>query len=92
MRCRLRYADEAKRALRTLPGAYRQRIRREIADLAEHPRPAHAEMLRPPPNNYYKIVLDQWRLIYQVLEDTGEVWIRRIAIKTGPETYEGLEN
>lgn len=92
MRYRLRYAEEAKHALRTLPGAYRQRIRREIDELGEHPTPAHAEMLRAPLDHYYKITLDQWRLIYQVLEDAGEVWIRRICIKTGPETYEGLAN
>lgn len=91
MHYRLRYAEEADRALRTVPGAYRQRIRREIEGLAEQPKPHYAEVLRAPLVDYYKIKLDAWRLIYQVHEDAGEVWIRRIRQKTGPETYEGLD-
>jgi hypothetical protein len=42
----IRYSDEAKRALATLPGRYRQRARRIIDGLAVKPRPAGAKELR----------------------------------------------
>jgi mRNA interferase RelE/StbE len=91
VRYRLRYTDEVKRALRALPGNYRQRIRREIEALAINPRPPQAEELRGTPLRY-KIKLDKWRLIYRVLDEEGIVRILRVRIKEGPETYEGLED
>jgi mRNA-degrading endonuclease RelE of RelBE toxin-antitoxin system len=94
---RLSYTEEARRAIPDLPGNYRQRIRREIAALADNPRPAHAERLRETPGlsnlpDRYKIALDRWRLIYRVIEDEQMVRIIRIRFKHGPETYEGLED
>ncbi|PKO22806.1 MAG: hypothetical protein CVU38_07540 [Chloroflexi bacterium HGW-Chloroflexi-1] len=97
MRYRLSYTEEARRAIPDLPGNYRQRIRHEIAALANNPRPAHAERLRETPGcsnppDRYKITLDRWRLIYRVIEDEQTVRIIRIRIKHGPEAYEGLED
>jgi len=86
---RLDYSEEAKRALRTAPGNYRQRFRRAIEGLASNPRPDNAEELREP--GYYKIKFDRWRLIYYVGDAAGVVRILRVKIKTGPETYEGLD-
>jgi mRNA-degrading endonuclease RelE of RelBE toxin-antitoxin system len=97
VRYRLSYTEEARRAIPDLPGNYRQRIRREIAALADNPRPAHAERLREIPGrssppDRYKITLDRWCLIYRVIEDEQMVRIIRIRLKRGPETYEGLED
>lgn len=97
VRYRISYAEEAKRAIPGLPGNYRQRIRREIAALADNPRPARAERLRDDPARMdpperYKISLDRWRVIYRVLEEELTVRIIRIRLKHGPEIYEGLED
>lgn len=97
MRYRISYTEEARQAIPGLPGNYRQRIRREIAALADNPRPARAERLRDDPTRSdpperYKISLDRWRVIYRVLEEEQAVRIIRIRLKHGPETYEGLED
>jgi mRNA interferase RelE/StbE len=84
----LSYSEEAKRALRTAPGFYRQRFRRAIEGLASNPRPPEAKSMRD--HDRYKIRFDDWRLIYSVLEESHEVLILRIARKRGPETYQGL--
>ncbi len=91
MRYKIRYSDEAKRALRGLPGHYRQRIKRLIEALARDPRPNYAEDLRDRPMRF-KIPVDKWRLIYEVEDASGTVWILRVKIKTGPETYAGLDD
>jgi mRNA-degrading endonuclease RelE of RelBE toxin-antitoxin system len=90
VRYRLSYTDEAKRAPRDAPGFYRQRFRRAIEELAGDPRPAQAEPMRE--SGFYKIRFDRWRLTYRVRDDLGEVRILRIRAKTGPETYQGIED
>ena len=86
----LEYSEEAKRALRTAPGFYRQRFRRAIEGLASNPRPANAEELREP--GYYKIKFERWRLIYYIGDAAGVVRILRVKVKKGPETYQDLED
>jgi mRNA-degrading endonuclease RelE of RelBE toxin-antitoxin system len=86
----LKYTDEAKLALRTAPGFYRQRFKRAIKGLANNPWPDNAEDTREP--NRYKIKFGRWRLLYDVNDDSGIVRILRIRLKTGPETYRDLED
>lgn len=86
---RIRYSDEAKRALDMLPGRYRQRARRMIDGLAVKPRPAGAKELRNWPG-VYRLWLNGWRIIYRVDDEAGILWIAGIRFKAGPETYEGL--
>ncbi len=93
---RIRYTEEARRALPSVPGNYRQRIRRQVEALATNPRPRNAVRVREQPERTdpperYKITLDKWRLIYRVMEDDQMVRILRIRLKSGPETYHGLE-
>lgn len=90
MQYRLEYTEEARAALRTAPGFYRQRFRRAIEGLASNPRPPEAKPTRD--HDRYKIYFDRWRLIYTIHEADGAVRILRIAKKTGPETYQGLED
>lgn len=83
---RIRYADEAKRDLRELPGNYRQRIRRLIESLPGTPRPRRAKELRDRPGRY-RIRVDGWRLIYRIDEEDEAILVLRIRRKSGPETY-----
>jgi hypothetical protein len=39
----------------------------------------------------YRLWLNGWRIMYQVDDEAGLVWIAGIRFKTGPETYEGLD-
>ena len=90
MTYRLEYSDEARRALRTTPEYYRQIFKRAIEGLARDSRPANAEDMRDP--DYFKLKFGHWRVIYRVRAEDSAVRILRIKIKTGPETYEGLED
>jgi len=90
VRYRLKYTDEAEHALLRVPGLYRQRIRRAIEGLVGNPRPDKAEDTRAP--NRFKIKFGRWRLIYDVNDDSGIVRILRVRLKTGPETYMGLDD
>ena len=89
MHYQLKYTTEAKDALPTIPGYYRQQIRRAIESLAENPRPGIAELTKQP--NRFKIKFDRWRLIYDVNDEDEVVRILRIRPKRGPETYQGLD-
>lgn len=90
MRYQINYTDEARRSLRTLPGNYRQRIRRLVESLADEPRPQQAIELRDMPNRY-RIRVDHWRLIYRIYDDEIVVLVLDIRYKTGPETYDEIE-
>ncbi len=90
MNFQLKYSIEAQRALRTLPGHYRQRARRIVEGLARVPRPSGALELRNHPG-VYRLPLNGWRVIWRVDDEAGVVLIIGIRPKTGPETYEDLE-
>ena len=100
MRYQIRYTDEAKRALPEVPGNNRQRLRRIVESLADVPRPPEAVGLRDRPHRY-KIKLDSgksdcgfssgWRLIFEDDDEARVVFILRVRRKTGPATYEGLD-
>ena len=86
----LKYTAEARDALPTIPGYYRQQIRRAIENLAENPRPVMAEVTRQP--NRLKLKFDRWRLIYDVNDEDEIIRILRIRLKRGLETYQGLDD
>jgi mRNA interferase RelE/StbE len=87
---RLKYTEEARRSLRSLPGQYRQRAKRIIEGLARRPRPAGVRELRDLPG-VYRLYLNGWRIIYQIDEEAGIVRIVGVRFKMGPETYEDLD-
>lgn len=89
MSYRLRYSEETRLALRTLPGFYRQRAKHLIESLAENPYPPKSKQLRDA-EDLYRLRLGSWRIIYHVDRDDREVYILAIREKTGPETYEDL--
>ena len=91
MAYRIRYSDEAKRSIASIPGSYRQRIRRTIEGLASDPYSLEAIELERELVGLFKIRLDRWRIIYTFNEDVGIVFIIGIRPKTGTETYENLD-
>jgi len=90
VRYQIDYTDEARRALRRLPGNYRQRIKRLIESLMTDPRPRQAKELREMPDRY-RIRVDDWRIIYWIQDETVMILILDVRFKTGPETYAELE-
>jgi len=87
---RIEYSDEAEGDLPCLPGSYRQRIKRLIETLRQNSRPADAKALRDRPTRF-RIWIDRWRLIYEVDDEDGIVYILRVKRKRGPETDTGLD-
>jgi mRNA interferase RelE/StbE len=78
-----------------LPGNMRQRMRRAMSALAEHPRPAGSRPLDvsalavPAAVEIYRLRLEGWRLIYAV-NDT-DAWVRVLGIyRRPPYNYEDL--
>jgi mRNA interferase RelE/StbE len=74
-----------------LPGAYRQRVRRLIASLANDPHPPRSKELRDLPG-YYRVPLDEWRIIYYIENDEVVVIILTVRLKTGEETYHDISD
>lgn len=87
---RIKITDDAARDVLRLPGNVRQRARRIINALADDPRPTGAKALRGAPE-YYRIRLEDWRIIYQLFENHQVVLVLRVRRKSGPETYRDLE-
>ena len=86
----INYTDEARRALWTVPGNYRQRIRRVIEALANNPHPPKSKELRELPDRY-RLRMDSWRIIYSVDNQELTILILRVRRKEGPETYQDIE-
>lgn len=91
MTYRLKTPKSIKTTMRALPGHIRQRANNLVKALANDPRPSEAEELRGKPG-VYRIKLDKWRLIYRVDDDASLVIVFGVRRKTGPETYENLED
>lgn len=81
--------DYVEKAIERLPGHIRQRVKRLIADLANEPRPAYAEELQNDLAGMYKIKVENYRIIYEVLDEVVVVEIVRVA-RRGPNTYTDL--
>ena len=78
-----------RREIEQLPGHMRQRIKRVIAKLAFDPRPTHAVELRGPLKDRYKIVLDQYRIVYWIQDGIAIVQVLKAGKKT-PSFYDDL--
>lgn len=83
--------NEAKRGLDKAPANLRNRLLKSITMLANDPYPSRHKALRGY-DNYFRIPIEEWRIIYTVEEDIITVTIVRVVRKTGPETYFDLEN
>jgi len=70
-----------RRQLEALPGNIRQRIKREIAQLAFNPRPEHAIELRGSLAGRFKIRLDPYRLVYRIEDAVAVVEVLKVGKK-----------
>ena len=86
---RLRLSKEAQRQLERLPGNIRQRIRQTIAELAYDPRPAAAKQMEDDLSDYYRIRIENYRVIYTIDDKIILIEIIRVTKRT-PKTYQGL--
>lgn len=83
---RLEIKTMVLRQIEALPGRYRQRIRRTIAELVTEPRPQRALPLRTFPNRY-RIRVDDYRIVYRIEDDLLIVEVVKVGRKSGPEFY-----
>jgi mRNA interferase RelE/StbE len=86
---RLKITREVQRQVDRLPGNMRQRVKRTIAALAFDPRPSSAEELGEELAGFWRIKLDDYRIIYSVYDDVVIVEIVRVIRRTA-KTYAGL--
>jgi mRNA interferase RelE/StbE len=70
-----------RRQIEALPGNIRQRMKREIAQLAFNPRPTHAEELRGNLAGRFKIRLEHYRLVYRVDDAVAVVQVLKAGKK-----------
>ncbi len=82
---------DAQRDIRDLPARFRFRLLKIIDGLANDPQPPRSKQMRDPLSHMYRIPLEKYRIIYEIVEDAQEIRIHYVRLKTGPETYEGLE-
>jgi mRNA interferase RelE/StbE len=79
----------AEDQLDDVPARFRWRIITLIESLTQDPY-TKGKQMRDPLSQYYRIRLEKWRIVYEVLEDERLIYVHRIKQKTGPETYEDL--
>ena len=84
---RLKFEEGVLHDIDRLPGNVRQRVRRTITGLVDNPKPSGVIELRDKPG-WYRIRLDDWRILYQIDEGDLIVFIVKVGIKKGPEFYE----
>ena len=84
---------DAWKEIRNLPGHMRQRVKRAVDALAEHPRPARSKKLDVPDlePELYRLRLDRWRIVYAIAEKDHLVDVLAVR-KRPPYDYDDLEN
>jgi mRNA interferase RelE/StbE len=86
---RLRLPKSVHQEIERLPGNVRQRVKRTIAGLAFEPRPTIASELEDELAGFWRIKLENYRIIYSIDDAVVVVEIIRVAKRT-PNTYSGL--
>jgi len=83
---------DALRQIRELPGHMRQRAKRAIDALAEHPRPSDSKQLDLPHVEWdvWRLRLDTWRIVYVISEADKIVDVLAIR-RRPPYDYGDLE-
>ncbi len=86
---RLKLSTEAQQQIARLPGNIRQRIRQTIAGLAYQPRPPQAKQMADELANYYRLRIENYRIVYTIDDDIVLIEIIRVAKRTA-KTYDDL--
>jgi len=89
MRYRLKISNEVQRQIARLPGNIRQRIRQAIAGLAYNPRPPQAKQMEDDLAAYYRLRLENYRVIYAIDDDVVLISVVPVTMRT-PKTYDDL--
>jgi len=78
--------------MRALPGAMRQRIKREVDELGSTPYPSQSKRLRLTASGValYRVRLDRWRLVYAVHETEEQIQVLTVR-KRPPYNYDDLD-
>jgi mRNA interferase RelE/StbE len=85
----LRFAPGVLRSIDRLPGHIRQRVKRTIDSLRDEPIPKQALALKNRLTGYYRIRVDEYRIIYTVQDEIVTLEIAKVA-KRDNDTYEDL--
>lgn len=86
---RLNLSKEAQSQIERLLGHIRQRIRQTIAGLAYEPRPSTAKQMEDELSDYYRIRIENYRVIYTIDDKIILIKVIRVTKRT-PKTYQGL--
>lgn len=86
---RLVIDDEARKALKRLPGHIRQRIARAVDALKQNPRPADAKALEDELTGYWRLRIDNYRVIYTIDDEIIVIEVVRVD-RRDTKTYTGL--
>ncbi|MCE7980202.1 MAG: type II toxin-antitoxin system RelE/ParE family toxin [Caldilinea sp. CFX5] len=81
--------EEARKALKRLPGHIRHRVARAIDSLKQNPRPADAKPLADELIGYWRLRIDNYRVIYTIDDTTIVVEVVRVD-RRDHKTYTGL--
>jgi mRNA interferase RelE/StbE len=87
---RLRISRKTLREIDHLPGNVRPRMRRTVAELTREPRPPASRPLESDLTGFWRLRIDDYRIIYTIDEDQVLVSVVRVARRT-PRTYVGLD-
>jgi mRNA interferase RelE/StbE len=80
---------EARRTLKRLPGHIRHRLARAIDSLRQNPRPADAKALGEELTGYWRLRIDNYRVIYTIDDEIIVVEVVRVD-RRDAKTYTGL--
>jgi mRNA interferase RelE/StbE len=86
---RLVIDDEARKVLKRLPGHMRQRIARAIDSLKHDPRPVDAKAMEDELAGYWRLRIDNYRIIYTIDEEIIVVEVVRV-VRRDAKTYTDL--
>ena len=89
MMYRVKIPKTVHHEIERLPGNIRQRVKKTIAGLAFEPRPPNAGELEDELAGFWRIKLEDHRIIYSIDDDVITVEVVRVTKRT-PKTYVGL--
>lgn len=78
MTYRVRFPRNWDRQLRRLPNHVAERAQQQADSLADNPRPRGYRQLQPSGDGYRIKVFNDWRLVYDIDDDEGAVFIERV--------------
>jgi mRNA interferase RelE/StbE len=89
MMYRVKIPKTVHHEIERLPGNIRQRVKKTIAGLAFEPRPPNASELEDELAGFWRIKLEDHRIIYSIDDDVITVEVVRVTKRT-PKPYVGL--